>query len=96
MEKKELKRKIKETFTYKSEDVHPGTRWKTYLLCIVLLTVLCALLVRFAYLQIIKGEEYQAASLAAAIYIVSGARGMERGTLSEEILTSLELSANNA
>ena len=27
--------------------------------------------------------EYQAASLAAAIYIVSGARGMERGTLSE-------------
>ncbi|MBQ5762048.1 MAG: PASTA domain-containing protein [Clostridia bacterium] len=59
MEKKELKRKIKETFTYKSEDVHPGTRWKTYLLCIVLLTVLCALLVRFAYLQIIKGEEYQ-------------------------------------
>jgi tryptophanase len=32
----------------------------------------------------IKGEEYQAASLAAAIYIVSGARGMERGTLSEE------------
>ena len=32
----------------------------------------------------IKGEEYQSASLAAAIYIVSGARGMERGTLSEE------------
>ena len=32
----------------------------------------------------IKPEEYQAASLAAAIYIVSGARGMERGTLSEE------------
>ena len=32
----------------------------------------------------IKEEEYQAASLAAAIYIVSGARGMERGTLSEE------------
>ena len=31
----------------------------------------------------IKGEEYQAASLAAAIYIVSGARGMERGTVSE-------------
>ena len=28
--------------------------------------------------------EYQSASLAAAIYIVSGARGMERGTLSEE------------
>ena len=32
----------------------------------------------------IKGEEFQAASLVAAIYIVSGARGMERGTLSEE------------
>jgi tryptophanase len=32
----------------------------------------------------IPGEKYQAASLAAAIYIVSGARGMERGTLSEE------------
>ena len=32
----------------------------------------------------IKEEEYQAASLVAAIYIVSGARGMERGTLSEE------------
>ena len=32
----------------------------------------------------IKGEEYQAAALCAAIYIVSGARGMERGTLSEE------------
>ena len=32
----------------------------------------------------IKEEKYQAASLAAAIYIVSGARGMERGTLSEE------------
>ena len=32
----------------------------------------------------IKEEEYQAASLVAAIYIVSGARGMERGTLSED------------
>ena len=32
----------------------------------------------------IPGEKYQAASLVAAIYIVSGARGMERGTLSEE------------
>ena len=32
----------------------------------------------------IKEEKYQAASLAAAIYIISGARGMERGTLSEE------------
>ena len=32
----------------------------------------------------IKEEKYQAAALASAIYIVSGARGMERGTLSEE------------
>ena len=32
----------------------------------------------------IKEEKYQAASLASAIYIVSGVRGMERGTLSEE------------
>lgn len=32
----------------------------------------------------IPAEQYQAASLVAAIYIVSGARGMERGTLSEE------------
>ena len=32
----------------------------------------------------IKEEQYQAAALAAAIYLVSGARGMERGTLSEE------------
>mgnify|MGYP003291065707 CR=1 FL=1 len=32
----------------------------------------------------IKEEEYQAAALCSAIYIVSGARGMERGTLSEE------------
>ncbi len=31
----------------------------------------------------IPGEQYQAASLASAIYIVSGARGMERGTVSE-------------
>ncbi len=31
----------------------------------------------------IPGEEYQAASLCSAIYIVSGARGMERGTVSE-------------
>ena len=30
----------------------------------------------------IKETEYQSASLAAAIYLVSGARGMERGTLS--------------
>lgn len=32
----------------------------------------------------VKEEEYQSASLTAAIYLVSGARGMERGTLSEE------------
>ena len=32
----------------------------------------------------VKEEEYQSASLVAALYIVSGARGMERGTLSEE------------
>ena len=31
----------------------------------------------------IPGDQYQAASLASAIYIVSGARGMERGTVSE-------------
>lgn len=32
----------------------------------------------------VKEDQYQAAALTAAIYIVSGARGMERGTLSEE------------
>ena len=32
----------------------------------------------------VKEDEYQAASLVAAIYLVSGARGMERGTVSEE------------
>lgn len=32
----------------------------------------------------IPGDQFQAAALCAAIYIVSGARGMERGTLSEE------------
>ena len=31
----------------------------------------------------IPKEQYQAASLASAIYLVSGARGMERGTVSE-------------
>lgn len=31
----------------------------------------------------IPGDQYQAASLASAIFIVSGARGMERGTVSE-------------
>ena len=37
-----------------------------------------------AFVSHIKEEEYQAAALASAIYLVSGARGMERGTLSEE------------
>ena len=32
----------------------------------------------------IKEDQFQAAALASALYIVSGARGMERGTLSEE------------
>ncbi|PSM52677.1 tryptophanase family protein [Campylobacter blaseri] len=32
----------------------------------------------------IKREEYRAGSLASALYIVSGCRGMERGTISEE------------
>ena len=32
----------------------------------------------------IPGDQYQAASLVAAIYIISGARGMERGTVSEQ------------
>ena len=32
----------------------------------------------------VKEDEYQSAALVAAIYLVSGARGMERGTLSEE------------
>ena len=32
----------------------------------------------------IPQQEYPAGALAAAIYIVSGARGMERGTMSEE------------
>ena len=32
----------------------------------------------------VKETEFQSAALASAIYIVSGARGMERGTLSEE------------
>ncbi|HKM11331.1 MAG: tryptophanase [Bacilli bacterium] len=36
-----------------------------------------------AFLEHIPGEQYPAGALAAAIYIVSGARGMERGTISE-------------
>ena len=37
-----------------------------------------------AFVSHVKEDEYQAAALASAIYLVSGARGMERGTLSEE------------
>jgi len=36
------------------------------------------------FVKHIPEEKYQSAALVAAIYIVSGARGMERGTLSEE------------
>lgn len=36
------------------------------------------------FLEHIPQEEYPAGALAAALYIVSGARGMERGTLSEQ------------
>ena len=36
------------------------------------------------FVKHIPETKYQAASLVAAIYLVSGARGMERGTLSEE------------
>ncbi len=50
------------------------------------------------FLAHVKGEHYPAGALAAAIYIVSGARGMERGTISEvrnpdgsDHLASLEL-----
>lgn len=59
MDKKVIKQKVKDSFTYKSEEVHPGTRWKSYTVCIVILTILSALLLRFAYLQIVKGDEYQ-------------------------------------
>jgi tryptophanase len=37
-----------------------------------------------AFLPHIIGEQFQAGSLAAALYIVSGVRGMERGTMAEE------------
>lgn len=37
-----------------------------------------------AFLDHLPQEEYPAGALAAALYIVSGARGMERGTLSEQ------------
>jgi tryptophanase len=36
------------------------------------------------FLPHIKGEEFPAACLGAALFIVSGVRGMERGTMSEE------------
>lgn len=36
-----------------------------------------------AFIPHVKSEEYPAGALAAAIFIVSGARGMERGTISE-------------
>ena len=37
-----------------------------------------------AFVPHIPSSQYPAAALAAAVYIVSGARGMERGTLSEQ------------
>lgn len=37
-----------------------------------------------AFLPHISPENFQSASLASALYIVSGARGMERGTMAEE------------
>ncbi|MCL2631432.1 MAG: tryptophanase, partial [Firmicutes bacterium] len=37
-----------------------------------------------AFLSHIPKEQFQAACLASALYLVSGARGMERGTVSEE------------
>lgn len=51
-----------------------------------------------AFLPHVKSEEYPAGALNAAIYLVSGSRGMERGTISEtrnndgsEHLASVEL-----
>ena len=37
-----------------------------------------------AFLSHVPQEEYRAGALAAAFYLVSGVRGMERGTVSEE------------
>lgn len=37
-----------------------------------------------AFLDHVPQKEYRAGSLAAALYIASGVRGMERGTISEE------------
>ena len=37
-----------------------------------------------SFLDHIPSEQYPAGALAAAVYIISGARGMERGTLSED------------
>jgi len=36
------------------------------------------------FLQHLKPDYFQAASLASALYIISGIRGMERGTMAEE------------
>src|SRR5690606_32049832 len=51
-----------------------------------------------AFLDHLPQEQYPAGALAAALYLVSGIRGMERGTLSEardaqgrEVLADLEL-----
>ena len=37
-----------------------------------------------SFLPHIKREEYRAGSLSSALYLISGCRGMERGTISEE------------
>jgi tryptophanase len=37
-----------------------------------------------AFLSHLKSEQFPAASLASALYIISGVRGMERGTMSED------------
>ena len=59
MDKKVIKQKLKEGLTYKSEEIHHGVKKQTYAVCIIILTVLCMLLLRFAYLQIVKGDYYQ-------------------------------------
>ena len=52
----------------------------------------------YAILDHVPQSEYPAGALAAALYIASGVRGMERGTMSEqrnpdgsEILSNMEL-----
>ncbi|MCL2890861.1 MAG: hypothetical protein FWF40_03095, partial [Methanomassiliicoccaceae archaeon] len=37
-----------------------------------------------AFLSHLKEEDFQAASLSSAVYIISGIRGMERGTMAED------------